>query len=134
MGPPAVQIVRLKIRPQFLKIAAKGKKTVRPTLVLQALRLSPADQAKAKRLARATHGECALYLGFTASKKVGNAVARNRAKRRLTAVSRDMLPTLGQPGWAYVAIARAAGVTAPFSQIEADFKSALGALAQPQGS
>lgn len=125
MGPPAVQIVRLKIRPQFLKIAAKGKKAVRPTLVLQALGLSPADQAKAKRLARATHLDDALYLGFTASKKVGNAAARNRAKRRLTAVSRAVLPSLGQPGWAYVVIARAAGVTAPFHQIEADFKSAL---------
>jgi len=52
-----------------------------------------------------------LRVGFTCSKKVGNAVARNRAKRRLRALARDVLPTHGQPGWDYVLVGRS-GATA----------------------
>ncbi|KPD10919.1 ribonuclease P protein component [Phaeobacter sp. 11ANDIMAR09] len=46
-------------------------------------------------------------VGFTCSKKVGNAVARNRAKRRLREAARHVLPALGRDGWDYVLIGRA---------------------------
>ncbi|WP_122071933.1 ribonuclease P protein component [Pseudophaeobacter sp. EL27] len=46
-------------------------------------------------------------VGFTCSKKVGNAVARNRAKRRLREAARHVLPGLGRDGWDYVLIGRA---------------------------
>lgn len=45
-------------------------------------------------------------VGFTCSKKVGNAVARNRAKRRLRALAREFLGGAAQPGWDYVMIGR----------------------------
>ena len=48
-----------------------------------------------------------IRVGFTCSKKVGNAVARNRAKRRLREAARIVLPKHGQPGWDYVLIGRA---------------------------
>ena len=48
----------------------------------------------------------AIRVGFTCSKKVGNAVARNRAKRRLREVARAVLPELGRAGWDYVLIGR----------------------------
>jgi len=51
--------------------------------------------------------DLAVRVGFTCSKKVGNAVARNRAKRRLREIARLVLPILGLPGYDYVLIGRA---------------------------
>ena len=55
--------------------------------------------------ARPRGGDC-IHVGFTCSKKVGNAVARNRAKRRLRHVAQAVLPEYGRPGWDYVLIGR----------------------------
>ena len=54
-------------------------------------------------------------VGFTASKKVGNAVIRNRCKRRMRAMARQLLPSLGLAGVDYVFIAKGALVTANWS-------------------
>ena len=71
----------------------------------------------------------ATRVGFTCSKKVGNAVARNRAKRRLREVARLVLPAHGRPGWDYVLIGRA-DVTAerPFEALRCDLVQALNKL------
>ena len=70
-----------------------------------------------------------IRVGFTCSKKVGNAVARNRAKRRLREVARQVLPALGRDGWDYVLIGKA-GATAerPFDRLLEDLQQALEAL------
>lgn len=70
-----------------------------------------------------------LRVGFTCSKKVGNAVARNRAKRRLREIARLELPIHGRAGWDYVLIGRR-DVTAalPFEQLRADLRRALEAV------
>ena len=49
-----------------------------------------------------------IRVGFTCSKKLGNAVARNRAKRRLRELARILLPGHGRPGWDYVLVGRPA--------------------------
>lgn len=68
-------------------------------------------------------------VGFTASRKVGNAVARNRAKRRLRALSVEVLARHGVPGQDYVLIARATTPTRPYAALRKDLERALRRLA-----
>lgn len=72
-------------------------------------------------------GEAAgIRVGFTCSKKVGNAVARNRAKRRLREIARAVLPVLGRPGWDYVLVGKAdVTATHPYTALLSDLKTAL---------
>jgi ribonuclease P protein component len=102
---------RLKHRREFLA-AAKAKKAVTSGLILQ-------DRTR-------RDGSDAVRVGFTASKKVGNAVARNRAKRRMRALAHEVLTEHAQPGHDYVLIARRDTTTLhPFESLRADLKSAL---------
>ncbi|MBC7737995.1 MAG: ribonuclease P protein component [Candidatus Saccharibacteria bacterium] len=68
-------------------------------------------------------------VGYTASKKIGNAVARNRAKRRLRAAVHEALRPLAQAGWDYVLVARPqATIARPFADLVADLRQALRAV------
>jgi ribonuclease P protein component len=71
-------------------------------------------------------GNDLMRVGYTCSKKVGNAVARNRAKRRLREIARLILPVHGRPGWDYVLVGRAETTgTLPFLQLQSDLIRAL---------
>ena len=70
-----------------------------------------------------------VRVGITCSKKVGNAVLRNRAKRRLRAIAREILPTWGRVGFDYVLIGRhGSTISSEFKNLKNDFISALEAL------
>jgi ribonuclease P protein component len=109
------RIETLKKRAGFLACARAGRAHA-PGMVVQG-RERRAGEAEGARV------------GFTCSKKVGNAVARNRAKRRLREAARVVLPRLGRDGWDYVLIGRA-GVTASrrFADLVGDLETALGKL------
>ncbi len=116
-GPPALPFCMstLQKRADFLK-AARARRQAMPGFVLQARRRGGAEPAEAE-----------IRIGYTCSKKVGNAVARNRAKRRLRAIAREVLPQAGRAGWDYVLIGRA-GTTADrlFATMVQDLQTALG--------
>jgi ribonuclease P protein component len=107
-------IARLKRRAEFLRVAGKGRKSVTPGLILQALR-RPADAEAA----------AALRVGFTASRKVGIAVERNRARRRLRAAMDRVMPLHAAEGHDYVLVARAGTVRRPFAALVSDLEAAL---------
>jgi ribonuclease P protein component len=66
-----------------------------------------------------------VRVGFTASRKVGNAVTRNRAKRRLRSAAAAILTGNGRPGTDYVLIARSTTVDRPYKALIADLEAAL---------
>ena len=72
-------------------------------------------------------------VGFTVSKKVGNAVERNRVRRRLRALVRHASGEAARPGHDYVLVGRRAGLNAPFRGLLEDFKSALQRLNDGRG-
>jgi len=69
-----------------------------------------------------------IGVGFTVSRKVGNAVQRNRAKRRLRAVAGELLPRCGQPGRDYVLIGRKDTPTRDYAELRKDLCQALKAV------
>jgi ribonuclease P protein component len=103
-------VKRLLRRADFLTVAEGRRKFVAPGLILQAAAQGAASEPR---------------VGFTASRKVGNAVARNRARRRLRAASAALLPVHAAPGHDYVLIARHGTLTRPYQALLGDLRDGL---------
>lgn len=86
--------------------------------------------------ARARRDESpAIRVGYTCSKKIGNAVARNRAKRRLRALAREVMPGLARPGWDYVLVGRpGATIDRLFAAMLKDLATALAQVHKERGT
>lgn len=103
----------LKKRADFLA-AARARRKAATAFTLQARRREATEPAEGVRV------------GYTCSKKVGNAVARNRAKRRLRAAAREVLSKSGRSGWDYVLIGRPEATAAlPFPRLLDDLAAAV---------
>ena len=100
----------LKARADFLR-TAQGRVQAMPGFILQGRDRSDGGP---------------MRVGFTCSKKVGNAVARNLAKRRLREIARLTLPDAGRPGWDYVLVGKAkATAQRKFAAMQSDLRAAL---------
>ena len=104
---------RLTRRPEFLRVAASRRRWATSGLILQA-----ADSPSSAP-------ESPFRLGFTASRKVGGAVQRNRARRRLRAAAAALMPAHAARGMDYVLVARADTVSRPYPGLLADLEAAL---------
>ncbi len=116
-------IPHLKRRSDYLRVARAGLRCATPGLVLQTLRRTEADGETA-----------AMRLGITASRRVGGAVERNRARRRLRAAAELVLPLHAKAGYDYVLIGRAATVARPFGALIGDLTTALKRLRAYRGA
>jgi len=70
-------------------------------------------------------GDPVKRVGFTVTRKIGNAVTRNRMKRRFRALAREVIPIHGYAGSDHVMIGRAAGIEREFSALRHDLVKAL---------
>ncbi len=104
--PPA----RLTRRAEFLRLASAGKKIAKHSFVLQAAKDGPAE---------------AVRVGYTATKKIGNAVTRNRAKRRLREAARLVLAERGAQGVELVLVARRETGTMDFAKLRSNLTQAV---------
>ena len=112
------KLILIKKRPDFLHVTRNGHKVVRSGFVLQAA------------LCRRSFPTPVYRIGYTASKKIGNAVCRNKAKRRLRAVCRILLPLEAITGYDYVVIARHAVLDMPYKKLLRELKYALREIKQ----
>ncbi len=109
-------VLGLKRRREFLRVAGAGHKWVAPGLILQARRHAPED----------TKGGAETFrVGFTVSRKVGGAVDRNRARRRLKAAAERVMPRHARPGHDFVLIGRRATLKRGFPALIGDLETAL---------
>lgn len=138
-------LARLKKRADFLRVAGQRRKWATPGLILQAAPSPLVEDAAVTRPADANSVgfSCSkpagansvgltcskpaetVSVGFTCSKKVGNSVARNRARRRLKAAVDEVFPSLARSGLDYVVIGRQETVTRPYSLLLQDLRTAL---------
>ncbi|MSO65695.1 MAG: ribonuclease P protein component [Alphaproteobacteria bacterium] len=100
---------RIKRRSDFLRVAGSGRRWVTPGLILQAHR----------------SGSNTVRVGFTVTKRIGNAVARNRVRRRLRAVAAQVLPAGGPRGFDLVMVGRRAAAERPYLALVGDLETAL---------
>ena len=111
VGPPPTTI---QTRRDFLACSRSGLKHVAPGVIVQAMNRGDTSPPR---------------VGYTCSKKVGNAILRNRAKRRLREAARTVVNAIGRDGWDYVLIGRHGSTVArPFHDLVQDVEAALARL------
>lgn len=124
---------RLLKRSDFLRAARRGLKAARPGLVLQAYERDRDTKDSALPDGQSASPFRGMRLGLTASRKVGNAVTRNRARRRLRAAAEEVLPACGRSRTDYVLIARSETPERPYDALLEDLRSAIRQIEKKRG-
>ena len=107
------RLTRILKRSEYLRVKQRGSSVAKPGLIMQA--------------APSANDGSYVYprVGFTVSKRVGNAVKRNRARRRLKSIASDVLPKEGFQSWDYVFIGRLVTLDRPYDLLLEDTRAAL---------
>ena len=107
------RLMRILKRSEYLGVKQRGTSVAESGLVIQA--------------APVANNSSYLYprVGFTVSKRVGNAVKRNKARRRLKSIASDVLPKEGFQAWDYVFIGRLVTLDRPYDLLLEDARAAL---------
>ncbi len=113
---PIITVIRK--RSDFLLAAGSGFKFVKPSIIIQSRKRGDTEMPSDE-----------IRIGFTATKRLGNAVIRNRAKRRMRAAAAKLVPQFGLPGCDYVFIGREQTYKGKFSALLGDVKHSLKRLA-----
>ena len=118
-----MELTTLKRRADFLRVRG-GLRWSTPALVLEAKSriAEPGDASETILGAR---------FGFTVTKKIGNAVVRNRVRRRFKEAVRELLP-LAREGFDYVVIARPSAIAQSYADLKADLVQALERVHRPR--
>ena len=107
------RLTRIVKRSEYLRVKQRGTSIAEPGVVIQAAPVANSSSYLQPRV------------GFTVSKRVGNAVKRNRARRRLKSIASDVLPNEGFQAWDYVFIGRLVTLNRPYDLLLEDARSAL---------
>ncbi|MEN8723409.1 MAG: ribonuclease P protein component [Alphaproteobacteria bacterium] len=116
----APTMISLQERRDFLRVR-KGSRARFSSLIVEA-RPTPAEDAQPDT----------IRIGFTCTKRLGNAVRRNRTKRRLRAAARDVLSRMGKAGTDYVIIGKIETADLPFEQLIGDLEKAVTKVHAPR--
>jgi len=116
----ALAFETLKKRGEFLRIKG-GQRWATPAFVLETR----------PRAATERNGQSPRF-GFTITKKIGNAVTRNRVRRRFRALVTAIGPEKARPGYDYVIIARSGATERSYQDLRADLEQALNRVHQPR--
>lgn len=124
-------IATLKRRSEFLRLRG-GRRWSSPAFAIEMKAREPGkDSVSAAGTVSGAGSASTARFGFTATKKLGNAVIRNRIRRRLKEAVRIVAPGRARDGCDYVVIAREAAASQPFAALERDLIAALGRLDRP---
>lgn len=141
------KIVTLKKRAEFLRLRG-GSRWATSRLVLETKPAEPARKAAPTKSAAPRSGAGQVSgvtdtgdggaasppprFGFTVTRQIGNAVVRNRIRRRLRSIVADLPPGLARPGFDYVIVVRQGAVTCPFDELAKDLEQGFHRVHHPQ--
>lgn len=117
-----IDLPRLKKRTDFLRVSRLGQNYATSGLVLQYWRRPVYSENNGREKVSLAHS---ARIGYTVSRKIGNAVCRNRVKRRLRAAAKLVMPSHACAGSDFVIIGRATALTRSFSRLVQDLETAL---------